>query len=267
MKQNQYEINVKELFFRVLQNWPIMLALGLIGALIGFIVSIAHPPLYESSAVLGVNLYYGITDTLELIVENRALDRVAAVIKSDHILTKVLQEIPDNTREFRGWNDPDDLRNALRLDRRMSEWALVALDEDPQLAAYMAQIWAEVSLTELAEYSKHAWRAVALMGNEKFELECERVPGADPSKGELEIICAVLPIDLDEEALNGSLQTEIELSHGILPDIQYELLQAATPPDKPILWGRGTLVLAGALAGLIVAIIIILFRDRALERC
>jgi hypothetical protein len=54
--------------------------------------------------------------------------------------------------------------------------------------------------------------------------------------------------------IEDGLVNETALSRGIVPDLTYELLQEASPPAGPVLWGRGPLVLAGALAGVLLGV-------------
>jgi uncharacterized protein involved in exopolysaccharide biosynthesis len=234
-------------FARALTRWSILIVMGIFGAGIGLVYSYLNPPLYQAEAVLGVNINYGVTEPLELIVEDRVLNRAAGLILADKTLRKVLDQTSESVRSDRGWEDPADLRHSIRVDRRLAEWELVVVDSDPKTAAEVAQIWAIASLQSLDDAAEHAWRAAALLGD-SFDVECERIQVEDGgSKG---WTCQVEPIDMDPETLSGTLQTEIDRSRGILPNLTYELLQSASPPTSPIVWDRGTLLLAGAILGL-----------------
>jgi len=184
-------------------------------------------------------------------VEDRTLGRVVALISSDETLSVVLDRIPQEIRDMRGWVRTADLRSSFRLDRRLEDWWLAVIDPDPRIAMEVAQIWAEVSIEELDEAVQHAWRAIALMSG-PFDIECELVKVEVEGQVSTLWQCQVVPFELDPVTLDGTLQTEIALSRGVLPNIAYELLQAARPPEKPVLWGRGSLVLGGSLAGLII---------------
>ena len=48
-----------------------------------------------------------------------------------------------------------------------------------------------------------------------------------------------------------ALQEEASLSRGILPAMSFSLLEQAYAPATPVIWGRGSLILAGALIGLL----------------
>jgi len=250
---------------RSLKRWPVILGIGLLGALAGYIFSLLRPPLYQAEVVLGININYGVTEPLELVVEDRALNRVAAIIESDSTLVRVLSQLPEPLWLERGWSEPADLRKSLRLDRRLAEWELVAIDQDPEVAAIMSQAWAEAVLFVLDEASEHAWRAVALMGENPFLVACVKVPAPEGSLDPFIWDCAIEPVDLDPNALAGALRTELALSHGLLPNISYEVLRDVNVPSKPVVWARGPLILSGAFAGLIVAFWLTVTRDGKLD--
>jgi hypothetical protein len=67
--------------------------------------------------------------------------------------------------------------------------------------------------------------------------------------------CVASGSELTSEAVDA-LRAEVEASHGVLPNLSYELTESATVPEKPVLWSRGLLVLAGGISGLAVALIV-----------
>lgn len=237
---------------RILSRWIVVVAFGVGGAMVGLKYSAAHPPRYEAKAVLGVSISYAITESLELVVEDRALSRASGIIQSDDVLSQVLDGLPASVRQGQGWDEPADLRRSVRLDPRLAQWELVTVHEDPGLAAMVSQLWAESAIDALDEAARHAWRAAALIG-EKIDLECTRVDAMRNGTPVPSWDCAVEPPLTDPQAIEAGLINETALSRGVVPDLTYELLQDATPPEEPVLWSRGPLVLAGALIGVILA--------------
>jgi uncharacterized protein involved in exopolysaccharide biosynthesis len=249
MEEDKFELNVHQIGHRLLHGWRLILGLGLLGTLIGFGFSLLRAPIYEAKAVLGVNIIYGVSEELALVVEDRALSRVATLVLADATLEKTLGEIADNIRETRGWEESADLRASLRLERRLAEWDLVVVDPDPQIAAQVAQSWAEVTLDNFEEAVKHAWNASRLLAGGKFVVDCEEMwEDGEP----IDVWqCVAVPNNVVEEHLSEELQAEIEMSQGVLPNISYELLQSASPPTEPILWHRAGILLSGAIVGMI----------------
>lgn len=245
--------SISELAERLVSRWVLLVAFGVGGAILGLAYSAAHPPQYEARAVLGVSITYAVTESLELVVEDRALSRVSGLIQANDVLSGVLDRLSDSVRETHGWHTPADLRKSVRLDPRLAQWELVTISEDPVLAATVSRLWAEEAIRALDEATAHAWRAAAIIG-QKMDLKCTSsrdgqaaVPGAQWN-------CVVEPPLTDPALIEAGLVNEIALSRGVVPDLTYELLQDATPPRDPVLWNRALLVLAGAIIGLLLGV-------------
>lgn len=252
MTEADSDLHISKLLALTIKRWPILFTAGMIGAVIGFLFSMLRPPIYMSGAVLGVNINYGVTEPLELVVEDRALHRVEGLLKADLTLERVLEQLPTHMKLENNWTTPSCLRENLRLERRLSEWNLIATHTDPEIAANVAQTWVESSLMILDESAKHAWRAAGLMSENPFGVDCIQVPITYESKETYIWECTIETIELSPDSLTGTLQTELALSHGLLPNVSYELLQEASIPDKPVIWARGPMIISGSLAGLLV---------------
>jgi len=262
------EFAPRQQFLLVLRRWWLMVLVGLAGGLLAMGFSMTHPAMYEASAHLGMDIAYGSTLRLELVVEDRVMGRVSALIDSDPTLTHVLQSLPPELRAARGWATPADLRPAVRIDKQLGEWLLTVADGDPSVAAEVANAWADAAVAALDEAKRHAWAAVGFQSG-PFQVNCIQtkpetsdIPGIDWQAWS----CTVLPLKLTAAELNGALQNEIDLSQGILPILAYSLLQRATLPVTPVLWGRGTLVLAGTLIGLVTGFVLCLVLPARLTR-
>ncbi len=232
--------------------WRRLILSGLAGGAVGLAISFVRPPVFEARAVVGVSIQYGVTEPLELIVEDRALNRVEALMEADDTLQATLAALPQGVKAPRGWKTAADFRDSTRVDRKLSEWHLVVIDRDPAVAAQAAQVWAETAIQAVRQAQSHAWRAIGLMSG-PIAVDCERLPTPAPDTDAEGLRCKAVPLDLPPEVLDGRLQQELALSRGILPTIVVELLQEPVRPTEPVLWARGWLVLGGALAGLTLA--------------
>jgi len=261
-KKHSYQVRLEPSISLLIRRWPILLTLGLIGVLAGFALSSSQKPRYEAEAMMGISIQYGVIEPLELVVEDRAQNRVAELILADSTLLILLDNIEQTVRQEQGWQDPADLRQSLRLDRGLSAWGFVVTNPDPGLAAQISDLWMEISLTELEQTQNHAWQAVALMGEESFQLECEQYLLFSEPVETYATRCDLEPVSLDAEALAGQLQTEIQLSRGILPVFSFEALQAAEVPENPVIYQRGVLLISGALIGLLIGMWIVVALPR-----
>lgn len=242
------EMNVHKLFGHFLRRWPLIILLGLIGALAGLVFSLLRSPIYQAEALLGININYGISEPLALVVEDRAISRLGTLVLADSTLERLLDSLPAETKDERDWTSFADIREELRLDKRLTTWALVVMDTNPEFAALVAQNWAEIVLEIFDGANEHAWRAARLMSG-SFIIDCEEVL----AEGEGTQIwdCRALPQGASAEELSEELERHVSLSHGVLPNISYELLQRASPPKVPILWQRAWLIFSGTLLGIV----------------
>jgi uncharacterized protein involved in exopolysaccharide biosynthesis len=149
------EFSVGGLLRTLLTRWPILLGVGLAGAVAGFAISLFRPPVYEARATMGVTINYALSQPLELVVEDRVYDRVSSIMLEDATMQLLINDLPAEMREPRGWALPADLRDSLRVDRKLSEWDLTVDDPDPQVAAEVANLWADTSLDILGDALDH----------------------------------------------------------------------------------------------------------------
>ncbi|MEK7205027.1 MAG: hypothetical protein AAB254_05915, partial [candidate division NC10 bacterium] len=146
------------------------------------------------------------------------------------------------------WVDVATLRDHLRLEQRLSDWHLIARHPDPNVAAIMADAWAESALVGLDEAFTHAVRAAAMQGG-LLDVQCLAAAG---SAAEEEIPRCLTPVAAVREDQVDQFIEEIRAAHGILPSLSYELARRAEVPGKPVVGDQGLLTLAGALVGVLV---------------
>jgi hypothetical protein len=99
------------------------------------------------------------------------------------------------------------------------------------------------------EANEHAWNAARLLAG-SFVVQCEEL--IEDGKETDYYECVAFPQGVNAEDLSTDLEAEVDLSRGVLPNISYELLQQPHPPEDPILWHRGWLILAGTMVGVAV---------------
>jgi hypothetical protein len=248
MNSPEAGFTMRDAYRSFMLNWPWIVAFALLGGLGGFVVSLLRPPLYRAENTVSVSISYAASTPLDLVVEDRVLDRVASLMWADATLAPVLSQIPPEWAEARGWKTAADLRADLRLDRRLSEWGMVMIDGDPEIAARVADLWAAESLEVVGDALEHAMK-VAQMVSTASRRNFDPV-GIDVDwYGKPLWECQILPPDIDPALLDGAFQEELRKSRGLFPSLVVEDMQQAQVPDKPIIWGRGILIFAGAWVG------------------
>ncbi len=236
---------------RLIARWPILLLGALMGALGGLLFSMLVPPVYQAAAAVTIGVDYSRTPTMELIVEDRVLDRVRQVILSDETMEATLERLRNSPDDSAAYATVSDLRDALRLDQRLSRWEFLAFDRDPARAARVANTWSEVALGLLEDARSHAERVNSLQGGLAFVRCIELGPPGIDEVGLWR--CVASGGGLDNASL-AALQAEVKASRGLIPFLSFDPSEPAAPSAEPVLWGRGVLILAGAVLGLLASV-------------
>jgi capsular polysaccharide biosynthesis protein len=253
-KLDNWSFSPAGLLGRVVKGWIWLLISGVIGTAAGMAFSFFIPPRYEAAASFAVNITYGVTEEMELVVEDRVLDRVWQLAISDDTLEETQTLLELTSGQNPAWEDIEALRDHTRLDARLSRWELVGIDSDPSVAMEIANAWREITLDKLDQALEHAWNANSIQGV-AFDVACVALLSEEEAR--LIWTCVNTGPDVAPEDLEFFRQ-ELEASRGILPMINYEAVQSASVPTSPVLWPRGLLAVIGGVIGLIAGAIVLL---------
>jgi LPS O-antigen subunit length determinant protein (WzzB/FepE family) len=245
-------IDIIRLYQKIASRWWLPFILMVVGAAGALIYSSARAPIYQASAIIHVSIDYSRTASMDGFVETMAYDRVRALLLADRTLQAALQQ-PELTQSQSPGVYPDivAVRRLIRLARRADGWEMDVFGPDPRMAADFANAWARVSIEEIEQASLHAIRA-ARYQKAIFNFGCELQPSkTDPSQAQW--VCGAAGSQ-PPEPLDQALLDETTQSYGILPVFTYALDSKAAVPSKPVLWGRGALLLAGAFLGLLIGV-------------
>jgi hypothetical protein len=259
MSRDRTTISTHDVLHRLIQRWWLALAVGVVGAAIGLCLSTFIPARYEAIAVITISIDYGRTEELDLVVEDRVLDRVWVLFTSLETLEETQSQLQREHGGDDAWKDLPALEEHIRLDGYFSRWYFIGVDPDPVRAAWIANAWRDVSFSRLEEAMDHAWTAQAIQGV-KFDVTCVEANQGQPVEAIWQ--CYTFGPDVTQDQING-LRSEIDASHGILPVLSYEIGESATPPGMPVQWQRGVLVLAGGMLGLIIGVAFALASNRS----
>jgi hypothetical protein len=242
-----------------LKRWPLILLLSVIGAITGFGISHFLPSRYEATAAIAVSVDFGRTEEIDLVTEERVLDRVRQLMVSDDTFLQIKDILVHEYHFSDEWDSLDEFRENFRLDARLSRWEMIGIHSDPEIATLFANIWQEVNLARLDDAMDHAWKAQSIQGVE-FSIGCVLLLTGEDSDSIYQ--CVTVGPHVSQDVIE-ELRYEITESHGIIPIIQYESVHRATPPDRPALWPRGLLVFSGGMMGFIIGFLIAIKPNRA----
>ena len=239
------------LFKRAMERWHWILLAVCLGGLIGLGASFLSAPVYQATSTLGIGIDYSRSLPLDDDAERHAFNRVRDLLLSeDAILPALLPEESERTDALAA-EVLKDFRSRIRLDQRGTRWELTVYDESPESAARNANDWAESSLTLLIEAQQHAIRAIELQ-SAFYEISC-RLEAVPESSNLSALVCDALDPMVDPDAIAEGLVQEANLSRGILPSLSAAFVTRANPTTDPVIYGRGTLILAGVFIGLLLS--------------
>ena len=255
-------IDISDPLKRFLTNWIWLLTFAVLGVIVGLIFSLFFPARYEASSSFAVNIVYGVVDQLDLVVEDRVLDRVWQLAISDDTFQETKKLLDESVGEFEEWDSIRILRKHTRLDARLSRWELIGIHTDPAMAVAIANTWRGVTLDRLDEAYKHAWNAYSIQGI-AFDVECIQLLAGQSSDRIWTCVTAGPGVSPESIQL---FRDELEASRGILPILNYEPIQLATLPEKPVLWPRGLMMFFAGTIGFIVGVFLILLKPNYFDR-
>jgi len=249
------EIKLRDMVFHAIYRWPLIVIFGIIGALFGYEFSIRNPPLYEAIAVMSFGLNFDREPPLRQREQDLAEGKIVGYLSSDEVLQTALDNFVPPLSTNNHIPSISEFKSQIRLVRRISQWELTVTNQDPYLAAELANAWAVSAEMNLWEAYAHALRAVDLqtqLGQVQSELanlkaESSKDPNIKESIKQLEDVSS----DLESE-----LQTDLKLSHGVVSFISFEFTNRASVPAEPVTHGVGSLILSGNLLGILTGVVI-----------
>jgi hypothetical protein len=245
------DFDLMDTYHRLLDRWTWVVAAGLVAALLGLLLSTFRPPLYEASTMLGIGIDRNRADVPDDITVRQASDRVRGLLLADDTLARAIILGGEGGSSDVSPEASAELRGRIRLAEEPDGWELIVASPTAAEAERMAQAWAEASLEGLATASLHAIRA-AEWQNVLYEASCRLVPGG--ASGPARWLCHSAPPEGNADGIPASILAEVEASRGVLPVFTYSLLRGSTGTGYAVVWGRGTLILGAAIAGLVIGV-------------
>ena len=245
--KNSDSFNVNDLICNLSGRWMKLITAMILGSMIGLIFSQFKQPLYESSAVFSVTINYTQTGSLSDIQEDQAMRGVGSIIFSDNVINQTINDLEMNSLQI----PRDQFLKKAFLDRNEFRWTIRYRDKDQQTARQVSKLWAENAGEVLKEGLEHALILDSYYSVLDGFTNCLQRMTLDVDSQEF---CGFS--DLPElmkaiQSISQQIQIEKELSNGLFSALSIELVQEANLPFTPVRFNRNTLVLSGAIIGLI----------------
>jgi hypothetical protein len=247
------DIDAAAMLHRAITSWYVILLAGLVGAVLGWLISFARPPLYQASVFIEYAVDYSRTAHMDDITVHQAYEQVRRMLLADETLQATLNAANEMVDEELIFSATADLRSQIQLSRYPGGFELIVYGQDPEQSAAAVNAWADVALGETEKAIGHAIRAAELQ-SKIYKAGCKLSP--DPGDSDRVVwLCASGRPNIDSEELADDLLREVQQTRGILPIFTFSLLQDAQVPTDAIAWSRGSFILAGAMIGLLLGFI------------
>ncbi len=230
-------------------DWLGVAGIMLLGALIGFTISLFLPPKYEAVSKLTTNLEV-VTDTnvTEIMIDAQ-VDIVGTLVFHPDVVESVRQSLAEEGTSYTS----TELIRKTKIERQLMSTMIKVRDVDPEVAALVASTWAEKAYERLAEAYPHALALSEAKASQAMLTGCLE----DPIKQELPF-CQSLTPEIVERLLSETETVILEkspFSLGLTGELNVSQYQPAPIPDRPVAYQRSILILAGALAGLAISLL------------
>lgn len=240
----------RSFFLRTLRAWWMVVVLMLLGGLIGFLIHQNTPSVYESQASIAFAFDLARTGAMQVSEEDIAMGAAGTILYTAPVPDQVIADA--RAKNIRLESYPQ--WSKISLERKNYLWVLRIRFTNPQDAAALTNIWIERAYASLAEAGKHAEQAESLRRSlEGMESCMQQMAVTEPAAAQ----CAwsSLP-DLQREmkSLSDRHQQEKAAARSLIPALNFSLAEKAQVNPQPVIYDRNTLVLAGALIGLLAAI-------------
>ncbi len=226
-----------------LKKWWVMVAMMVLGSIIGWLFSLLHPPVYETHIGFTITIDQIQTGPLNELEMDKMLWSGGYLLSSSSVLEAVVTRA-----QKEGINtDMSALTEDTSFERMQSIWRIIIRHSDPEVAFTLANIWGEVALTALSEAHKNALQTQALQAYLLTLGECLPYPAPQQPN------CPLPWTNVDLLEVHATAAAEVEetaaASNGVFPALVFVYSEFPQHPAEPVAYGRNTLVLAGTLLG------------------
>jgi hypothetical protein len=246
------DFSAPSFFSRVVRFWWILIGLMIAGGVVGFLLSHIIRPMYESEAVVTSSLDYANLGNLDDWEEDQTYLAIGDIITSTDVKEKVLAAASaDGVVLTR-----DALEKAFSADRQDTRWVMRVRAPSAEEAQQLNSYWVSAAMDALTTMKEKTASSLVMQQYLNSLADCfGQSVVVEPSSAS----CSAQNVDslrdemaaAAEQAGNSNFYTTLIISH-----TSFEMTTSPTLPSSPVMNARGFLVIAGALIGLIAALIL-----------
>jgi hypothetical protein len=259
------DISPHDTFERVLHCWWVIALAMVAGGFVGWGVGHFSTQVYEARAGYRVNLdektvlaeLQKTNPDAELTYDIRApyFAPVALAFFSPEVRTEVKDQALAAGLDF----PQDGFRTGqLSLDQRGSDWTIVVRDSNRDTAAKLANLWVTVADEKLRKAHDQAVLAATVKIQIDLLAKCFTSPSlTEANRCAGTSFASVTEMQAVYKDLDRQYQDALAASEGINPLVSFMPGMVAAPPDRPVYYNTGLLMLAGCLLGLVISSLLV----------
>ena len=238
------------------RRWWLIVIFVLAGGLFGWGFSRLHAPRYVAQAMLVINIDYQQAPELfpktdDHYTEDHIIGAANAVVISTYVLDQVNADLQERGISV----DWQKYTRNLASERKSSQFWLRVRDTDPDLAAAVANLWAEKAYLALVEFHQHAVKAKVLRDYLAAMSACPPPPEIEPRPPSICGNGSLAEIQQAVETVTAQIEAEAYASNALIPAVTFSLARKAVVPVTPVAYRVSLLLAAGALLGCAMGIV------------
>lgn len=239
-----------EAFQAALRRWWLIVLLTVWGGVLGWAIHQFEPPVYQAQAEMAISTDYTQTGQLTQFEEDHNYFQVGQVISSTEVLARTAARAQAQGIQV----TPDDLASAIAIENKEYIYSLQIRNQNPQIAAKLANLWVEEANAQLTEARAAAMKA---RDYQRYLTTLETCLARSSSSQPGNSLCSTISLaDLQQQmqATYAALQPELAASLGLNPSLSFHVKSQASVPSRPALFGQNRLALAGGIIGFLLGI-------------
>jgi len=235
-------------FRKAIQDWWFIVITILVSAIVGWVVHLFIPPLYEARASFSISIDYAHTGRLSDIEQDQVLGIVGDIISSPEVYKQVVENAMFEKINI----DFSSLENSFFLERQFYIWTMRVRHNDPKVAHRLTEFWVLNAEDVLGSAMQHAVTADALTQRAAIMVSCNQIVVYEPSPaycnlGNLEQINSQI------KEITLAIHEEQIASKGLLSGVSFIVSEKPQIPSRPVAYGSNQFILVAVFLGFFLA--------------
>jgi len=248
------DFNLSGVVNRAVKYWWVVALLMIVGGITGLLVSVIAKPVYESNSVISTVIDFAYSGRMTDYEEDYLLTVIGDIVLSDAVMTQVVEAASNDNLAV----EEKTLLAGLTASRQGFRWALSSRYSDAQVAQEVNRLWLKAAMNELQAFRSDSLAALAEFHAQVGIENCfEQSVVLDPATP----YCSAQDMDLLQRQLenlaDGSLRADL-LTRLLASRVSFEVTGEPDLPSRPVHLGRNISTLAGAMVGMLLALIVLI---------